>query len=323
MMKNFTLLLLFILTAALFGKIEVTTDLDEVYIGQPLMVNVQIEYPDSAVVDYYFTEKTEFGDFENLESNLVDKDIKDSLVTENWQLKYVTFSDSGIVKINPIELRYLYQGENYSESSEEIDIKIKSYISSVKVATQDSTEVSLDSLNTLMPIKGLIEYSLSTKEKMYIAGGVLALIVMALLIYFIIRRKKKKSIIPKIIIKKKEPAHIIALRKLRELKDRNLIVKNEYKEYCAELSLIIRTYLEDRYSFFAAEIPSSDLKSEVRNHVTDKNLLDEFDSMLDLTDLVKYAKFTPLETELKSITQFSDNFINQTAEKGDKKEVSK
>ena len=63
--------------------------------------------------------------------------------------------------------------------------------------------------------------------------------------YILVRRHRNKPIIP--FSKPKEPAEVVAIRRLNQLKDKKLCEQDKNKEFYSELTEIIKTYISDRY----------------------------------------------------------------------------
>lgn len=90
------------------------------------------------------------------------------------------------------------------------------------------------------------------------------------------------------------PAHLLALKKLSALEAKNSWQAGDTKGFCAELSYIIREYLEKKYSIPALESTTD----EIIKVLTQKNLFSdsktkELQKILQWTDLAKFAKGTP------------------------------
>ena len=150
--------------------------------------------------------------------------------------------------------------------------------------------VAIDTTGTIRDIAGLEKAPIIFRDflPLFILLG---LVLVALLIAYLIRRyKKQKGLLP-IQDKPKEPAHIIALRELDKLKAQKLWQQQQEKEYYSRLTNIIRTYIEDRFNILAMEKPSSEVLAEIKLLGIEKKVnLTEFERLLNLADLVKFAK---------------------------------
>ncbi len=325
-----TTILVLINSSFLFSEITIKADKNNVFIGDRINVKVSLKYPKNASVDYSFLTEEKFGEFELIPNEIKNlNDIKQnkivssdgSFITEEKLLVYTTFADSGDYYLGPFKFNYLVDSLVHTELSDSIKISVHSILKSgAKIAYLDSLgnkqEMPLDSLKNILPIKDIQEYELSSEEKQFITWVIVGVIVLIIVIILLIRASRKKKNLPPIIKKKIKiiPAHIIALEKLKILQERGLLKKGDYKEYSVEISSILRNYLENRYKFIAAELTTYDLKIEVEKYVEEREILEYLSKFLDLTDLVKFAKFIPLDGELKQLFESGKEFIEKTKE---------
>ncbi|MDP8212602.1 MAG: hypothetical protein P9X22_04830 [Candidatus Zapsychrus exili] len=125
--------------------------------------------------------------------------------------------------------------------------------------------------------------------------------------YFLNNRGKKQE--PEII---KLPWEI-ALESLKVLIDKNLPSSDMVKEYYFELSLIVRRYIEDRFSLRAPEMTTP----EFLEHIKRSNKLEEghkelLKDFLNMSDMVKFAKYDPTAKEIHSGALLAEKFIKET-----------
>jgi len=110
---------------------------------------------------------------------------------------------------------------------------------------------------------------------------------------------------------KPRPAHEIALKALQKLYASDLLEKQEYKLFFSELSDILRTYLEGRYFISALEETTYEIIRDLKEHLDDdkKKILSD---ILQLSDLVKFAKFKPELKEIETAKIQAEQFIQDT-----------
>ena len=148
----------------------------------------------------------------------------------------------------------------------------------------------------------------------YLPWILLALAVIGIVTYLIYRYKKNKQLEgePKK-QKPKEPPHVTALRNLNHIKEEKLWQKGHVKKYHSELTDTIRQYIEDRFGVNALEQTTEETIDAMKKvELPDKEVLAKLQEILELADLVKFAKFKPLpdENELSMINALF--FVNQT-----------
>lgn len=136
------------------------------------------------------------------------------------------------------------------------------------------------------------------------------LILLALLAYYFLRNKKKKGYFftPKIVL----PPHIVATEALDKLKAKKLVQAGMEKEYHTELTDIIREYIDGRFGINAPEMLTQDIIDAVHLATDAKSSTESLRQILTLADLVKFAKFKPLQNENDLSLMNAYLFVNQT-----------
>lgn len=147
----------------------------------------------------------------------------------------------------------------------------------------------------------------------YILGVILIGALIFFLFYYIQRRRKNKPLFVKP-PKPKEPAHIIALRELDRIKDEKLWQTEHLKDYYSMVSDTLRTYIEDRFNIQAMEYTTEETIQafERQKELLSGKSLEELKSILSLSDLVKFAKYTPLPDDHNLTLMNAYFFVNQT-----------
>src|SRR5574344_822607 len=151
----------------------------------------------------------------------------------------------------------------------------------------------------------------------------LILILIVLIIYFIYYKKKHQSIKPQIFRKKIIPAHVIALEKLNKIKQEKLAVRGQVKEYYVQISDTLREYLENRFGVNITDMTTT----QILNNINEHNLLDNYNTekikkVLEISDLVKFAKYQPLQNENDNCLDLSFQIVNSTKEEVNASEKS-
>ncbi|MFA5038982.1 MAG: hypothetical protein WC732_04815 [Candidatus Omnitrophota bacterium] len=142
-------------------------------------------------------------------------------------------------------------------------------------------------------------------DRRFIFAGISAACVMA----FLFLRAAKKVKRPECLC----PAHVIALRKIRDLEEQDLVSRGLTKEFFYELSLIVRHYLEDRFLLKAPEMTTEEflagLKDSQALSLDQKLSLRNF---LVSCDRVKFAKYEPKDSEIEGVCQSAKLLIENT-----------
>ena len=123
------------------------------------------------------------------------------------------------------------------------------------------------------------------------------------------RKPEEEPIAPELL----RPADEVALEKLDEIKAAKIWKDGKVKEYQTELTDVVREYIGRRFDVHSTEKTSDETLREMKPLI-DKDLFDRLKNMLQLADLVKFAKWhtTPDENEQALTTAYE--FVNETKE---------
>ena len=121
------------------------------------------------------------------------------------------------------------------------------------------------------------------------------------------RKPEEEAIDPELL----RPADEVALEKLDEIKATKIWKDGKVKEYQTELTDVVREYIGRRFEVHSTE-KTSDETLQAMKPLIEKDLYMRLKSMLQLEDLVKFAKWhtTPDENEQALTTAY--DFVNET-----------
>ena len=298
-MYRFFIIAIFVcLSQIAIAQIQVKAEVDSIHmlIGDQMKVHLKVQMPNGATV-----KKTDLSKFEKAEKiELVKIADWDTLSSNNGIVLNrdltVTSFDSGYHYIPAIPVSISANGKIQTIATNEIPIQ-------VRTIQTDSTY--------LAPIKGIIEEPFKISDVLPYALGLLAFIALLLFgLYFFKKKNQPKEI--KVKPKIKRPAHEIAFEKLEQLKKDKLWQQGKIKAYQSQLTYIIREYLENRYAIQALESTTDEILAQLKN----ANVPDEFNpklrEMLQLADLVKFAKAEPPIEAHDRLMEYADSFVRQT-----------
>ena len=133
------------------------------------------------------------------------------------------------------------------------------------------------------------------------------------------RKPQEEEVSPELL----RPADEVALEKLDEIKAAKIWKDGKVKEYQTDLTDVVREYIGRRFGVQSTE-KTSDETLRAMKPLIDKELFTNLSKMLQLADLVKFAKWhtTPDENEQGLKTAY--DFVNETkiVESEDTKEES-
>ncbi|MDA3779630.1 MAG: hypothetical protein PF487_05305 [Bacteroidales bacterium] len=140
----------------------------------------------------------------------------------------------------------------------------------------------------------------------------LAAIILLLVIIYIIRKIKKKEPIIKI-SKPSEPPYIIALRGLNNLKKQKLWQEGKIKMYHTKLTDIVRTYMFNRYNIKTYERTSAEILVDLKtSDFKDDDSYNLLKDVFYISDIVKFAKYSPLASDNELCLENALKFIENT-----------
>jgi len=322
-MKKLLIILIVFISAVLSAggqdiKVSASFDTSRIFIGDQVHYTITIERPSDLSVSIKTLRDTLCKNVE-----IVSGPSVDSLLMQDNKLKIirkylVTSFDSGFYQVPPV----------YAEIKDASGIKryYSDYsplqVMRVKIAPPDTTAKIFD---IIKPYKAPVTLG------EIIPWLIIALIAAALAwgaILLFRRFKKNKSVDEP--VRSPDPAHLIAFRELEKLKEEQVWQKGELKHYYTRLTEILRQYLENRYGVCSLEMTTSEtLEALVKTGFRKDESYTLLKTILNGSDLVKFAKYKPDPAENEEHFSNSWKFVENTKvkeeitenNKSDEKEV--
>lgn len=210
----------------------------------------------------------------------------------------VTAFDTGYMRIPPFPVSFQFGDVQDTIFSRPLSLYI--------------TKPEVDINSDFRDIKAPVNTPLGFREIMPYAGvSIFGLVVLVALVLLLRRIFRKKKLVEK--EKPGLPPYLIALQELQKMLNEKSWEKETIKEYYTRLSGIVRTYLEDQFGFPAMESTTSEIVSAFEK-VYGKNadLKSKLEDLLQLSDLVKFAKGSPLPDENKQNIDKAMFFVEMT-----------
>ncbi len=178
----------------------------------------------------------------------------------------------------------------------------------INVATV-KVDTTKQQLFPIKPIKKEPFALIDARPYLWWVVGFLILVVIGLFFWL---RKKGIKILRKPVI----PPFIIAMDRLKELDQKQLIKAKKIKLFYIELTDIIRHYIEDDLSIPALESTSDELLETISDfnessHLDiNKETIEKLNNLLKSADLVKFAKFKPDLTQAEADRLLAEFILN-------------
>ncbi|TND08127.1 MAG: hypothetical protein FD123_2521 [Bacteroidetes bacterium] len=232
-----------------------------------------------------------------LDKGKIDTMLRDTgaLVYEQTRSILITSYDSGFYAIPP----FTFVVNDDTIESEALLLQVNT--------------VKVDTTKAIADIKAPLAVPEGPEDRSWImwlciSGGVV--ILLTLFILWAVRRRKKEIAVtpppPPI------PLHESILRRLEEIRAKNLWQTGQYKLYQSEITDTIRDYIEKRFRVPALEQTTDEILRSFRSLPVDEQSKQRLRQMLLLADMVKFAKEIPLPHENEMSFENAIHFVKGT-----------
>ena len=323
-MKRLFLIIMF--AFGLFGwaaaqGVEVSAKVQDehVAVGKPFSLDLTMKVPYG-----YYVECNEFATDTLSEQidilkrgDLLRTADADSNVIVQQQLTLMTF-DTGYVQVPPIGLTYAQSAES--------QLRMRAFTDPVQLYV---TTITVDTTQMFKPLMPPVEKPVSMKEVFPWILGVLLLALVGLAVWYFVKHPKPRVDENGEPIKGPVvPPYTKAIGDLESLKQQKLWQVGKVKEYYSSLTDIAREYIEGQFGVNAVEMTTDDILEEVKELDFEPRLYGKLKETMELSDLVKFAKYTtsPLENDnaMSDMTDFvNDSYAHYEAMKAKEEEEAR
>ena len=158
-------------------------------------------------------------------------------------------------------------------------------------------------------IKGVIRYPVTFAEVApWVAGGLVLAGLIALVIWLVIRYRRTHN--PEYI--RKDPAHIVALRKLDRYRGSSLWAPDKQKAFYSGITDTLREYISARYGVGAMEMTTAEIVRDMKSTDVPADLMEELQELFERADFVKFAKFTASDEDNARALPTAVRFVTST-----------
>ena len=157
-------------------------------------------------------------------------------------------------------------------------------------------------------IKGQIRYPVTFAEVLpWVLGGLGVVALIALCVYLIRRRRNAASE-----ERHKDPAHIVALRKLDQYRGNAMWAPEKQKQFYSGVTDTLREYMASRYGISAMEMTTAEIFAGMKSSDVPSELLDVVKELFERADFVKFAKYVASEEDNASVLPVAVRFVTET-----------
>lgn len=294
-------------TVAQTARIEAMLDTTMMLIGDHVQFTFKATLPQNAKVDFPVLQDTIAKNIEIVRHLPFDTVINEGVVTISKPY-IVTSFDSGSYSIKPFRIPITYADKSTDT------LHTNPLYLGVMTFNIDSTA------NAIADIKKPIETPLTFKEfvneyAIYV-GLIVFILALAFTLWWYFKKQQKQKPLPEEKPKPTEPPHVIALRELDQLQSEKLWQKDKIKLHYSKLSDIVRQYLEYRFDIPAMENTTGFISEYIESRkILDGENRKKTNEILELSDLVKFAKFTPLPDDNSRTLDYAYQLVISTKER--------
>ncbi len=278
-------------------KVSAKIDTTQMLVGDQVNLWFLLEHPEGLRIDFPATGDSIAGKIEVMSASQPDTISKTNRVWKIRQRLVLTSFDTGFYVIPPFTFR------------------LNNNLDSIQTRALPLQVIGMpvDTTKGITDIKLPYEIKVTFTEILpYIIVGLLLFAI----IFFYLRYLRRKNQLPQVIEKPAAPqipAHLLALEQLDELVREKLWQQGKIKLYYSRLTDIIRLYIEHRFAVPAMEQTTEDIiRDFTRNGFIKEGIRNELKALLELADLVKFAKWNPVTEEHEASQQSAYDFILRT-----------
>lgn len=158
-------------------------------------------------------------------------------------------------------------------------------------------------------IKGQIRYPLTLGEVLPWVGlfWIVSMLVILVVCLVIMRRRRNDPAFVH-----KDPAHIVALRKLDQYRGNRLWAPEKQKAFYSGVTDTLREYMAERYGIGAMEMTTAEIFDEMKATDAPKELLAEVNDLFVRADFVKFAKYVASDDDNAAALPVAVRFVTET-----------
>ncbi len=263
------------------------TDSSAIMLGDQIGLELGVKLPEKAQVQWPLITDTITSHIDVVKQNNIDTTINADQKILTQRLIITSF-DSGYFELPPVHFIYRMPGDTTLYNVGTGSIYLQVYVPEV---------------DTAQPFKSIV----APIDEPYTLGEILpwvllGLAVIAGIIFLIVWWSKRKKNQPLFKSKPKPllPPDVEAINKLEDIRLARIWQSGKVKQYFSSLTDVMRNYLKRRYGFDATEMTTDEIMDELKIHLSNPGAVEKLKGMMQLADLVKFAKAqpTPLENDL-------------------------
>lgn len=295
-------------------RFTASLDTNVIRIGQQTFLRIQMEYSSQQIQSVFFPSIPDsLSGVEVVERSTIDSSANNGIMLKRQTIAVTAF-DSGSYRLPALTAYYRLHSDTTLQ-------KIKSNTLFLQVQS-----VKVDTTGDFKDIKSPLDVPITFEELLpYIAGGLLLVGLIVAGVYYYRRFRKQPSEITQIPVVPTRKPHEIAMEELAKLQHEKLWQQGLLKEYHTRLTDIIRVYIEQCFGMKTLEKTSDEILDDYRRALKNAYVAPGTSELLRFilhqADLVKFAKFTPIDNDNEKSLALAKEFITLTTPEGTAQEL--
>ena len=305
-MKRWILMIVVLLGWAVTAsaqEVEVSAQVKEttVAVGKPFSLDLTMKVPYGYYVEWNdFSRDTLSEQIDILKrGDVVRTADADSNIIVQQELTLMTF-DTGAVQVPSVDLVYARSADD--------PMRMKAFTDPVDLYV---TTITVDTTQAFRPVVPPVAKPVSMKELFPWLLGALLLVLAGLGLWLYLRRRQPRVLVDGQPVKGPViPPYTKAIGDLEQLRQQKLWQVGKVKEYYSGLSDIAREYIEGQFQVNAVEMTTDTILEEVKELHFDEQLYGKLKDTMELSDLVKFAKYSASSLENDNAMNDMTDFVN-------------
>lgn len=157
------------------------------------------------------------------------------------------------------------------------------------------------------PFTNWEKFILWLKEYWIILLTAIILPIAVIIAYVILKNRPEKVEVKEVI-----PLNVRVLSQLDAIEKDKIWQKGEYKKYHSDITAVLWEYLSERYQIATYEKTSGEILKQLEYKAVSNDHFIQLRKLMELADLVKFAKTIPTPLENESVLSITREFIHTT-----------
>lgn len=277
-------------------SVSATIDSSKILIGEQIQIHLSVKQDDKLVVHFPKITKTIVEGIEVINVSKPDTVKLGSGLIQITEHITITSFDSAQYYIPPF--KFSINGADTMETS-----PLSLMVNTVKVNA---------SKNNIYDIKPIYKAKLDWGEVIFwiVLTLIVIGIIVSIVLYVLHRRNKTDGQKEEIVVNPLETA----IKALDQIKAEKIWRQGKVKEFYTDVTMVLRQYIKNRYKIDALEMTSDEILDSLKKIKADEAAESSIKQILMVSDLVKFAKWTPSFNDNDAMLDNAYDFVNRTKE---------